>query len=88
MDVSNKFVVYVCERLRDGTEEWAKVVTGLTEAIEYATRMKQGFNPHNIECLIFKLGEHVPLVEKVVEQPQPSVKVTVYELALPQPTTE
>lgn len=78
MDVTDKYVVYVRERLRDGTEESAQVVTGLAAAVAHANRMRDGLNPHNVDCLVFKLGEHVPLREETVEVPQPSVKTARY----------
>lgn len=82
VDIANKYVVYWCERLRDGTEEGAVVVTGIEAALALANRMKGGINPHCTECLIFKLGEHVPLVETELVVPQPPKTVTGYRLTL------
>lgn len=80
IDVTNKFVVHCQEQLKDEVQEWAKVVTGVENAVGYVNELKSGFFGRSISVFVFKLGENVPLVEKVTEIPQPSKTTTVYEL--------
>ncbi len=72
-EVPDRYVVYFHERLRDGQEEWAKVVTGIAAALEAANTYADGINRHNKTILLFKLGQQVPLAEVSVEEPQPPV---------------
>ncbi len=59
-DTTN-YVVYYCERLRDGVQEGARVVTGLEAALALATKLKNGFAGDNVDVQIFKLGKEVKL---------------------------
>lgn len=68
------YVLYYCERLRDGIEEGAKVYSDLGEAVARAEKIRNGFAGDNKEVRLFKLGEEIPLTETTVEQPQPSKK--------------
>lgn len=75
------YVVWVEERLRDGTESWGKVLTK-AQVGDGVSRIKSGYNGDNISIRVFRLGEEVQLKETVVEESETVVKKkTVYELA-------
>ena len=80
-----RYVLYWCERLRDGTEEGARVYGSVEAALKGAARVKNGWNPHTVEVRLFELGEEVPIAEEAVEEPQPAKKTIGFRLAQPRP---
>ena len=79
--MAKHYVIYACERLRDGREEWAKICSSLDEALKYINKMAGGFGGCNTEFRLFGLGEEIPLARETVEEPQPSKKNTRFRLA-------
>jgi hypothetical protein len=73
MSKTTGYVVYGCEGLRDGREEWAKCFDTLEKAVAYLN--KDFFAKDNMTFRLFELGKEIPLTEESVEEPQPS-KVT------------
>jgi hypothetical protein len=73
------WVVYGCEHLRDGIEEWAKVVSSVEEALAY---INSGRFQHNYTFKIFELGKEVPIKQRTVKEEQKVVvkEHTVYEV--------
>lgn len=67
-----KYVIHGCERLRDGIEEWARVVSSLEEAEAYLDKRGNGFAACNMSFKVFELGKEVGVAEETVEQPQPA----------------
>ena len=55
------YVVYYCERLRDGNDDGAKIVTGLDNALAMVERLGNGFTACNMEIRLFELGREIPL---------------------------
>jgi hypothetical protein len=74
------YVVYYCERMRDGREEGAKVGS-LEYCLEIAQKMRNGFCGDNTEVRIFELGKEIPLEEEqIMEQPKPAVEKIVIKV--------
>lgn len=72
--VLSGYVVYGVERLRDGTEEWAKAFAKLDAALAYINETAaRGMG--NYSFRLFELGREIDLVADDVEVPQPA-KVT------------
>lgn len=86
MTVENSYVVWWEERLRDGTDSGASVVTGLGDAMKKANEIKGGIFGRDITARIFRLGAEVPLAEETIREPQPSLERVVYKLADGGPT--
>ncbi len=78
--MSKHYVVYWCEHLRDGIEEGAKVVSSLSAATDTMERILNGFGGRTTSVKLFELGNEIPLVEEVTEEPQPSVKTTTIKI--------
>lgn len=81
------YVVYWCERLRDGTDEGAKVLNSIEGVQELVKQLSRHIGYSNTTIRLFKLGEEIPLtVEKVLE-PQPpketGLKVTIGDPTAP-----
>lgn len=70
------YVVYALERLRDGTEEYSKVVSSIEEAEKYLEKVIGGFFGRNMEFRLFELGVEIPLKKVVTKEPQPEKEVT------------
>ncbi len=62
------YVVYCCERMRDGQEEWAKVITGLDNALAYMNKIKDGFCGSNTTIELYELGKQIKVEETVVKE--------------------
>lgn len=71
------YVVYWCERLRDGVERGSEVVGSLQRAIEIADDLVNSFGGRNTTVRIFKIGEEVEIVREIVEERAESVKTTI-----------
>ena len=78
--MSDKYVVYWCEQLRDGNEEGAKIFSSLDESLKCIQRLSEGYAGGNIDLRLFLLGKEILLIEEETEEPQPSVKKTVYKV--------
>ena len=63
------YVVYGCEHLRDGLEEWAKCFDTLETALAYVN--EDFFANGRMTFRLFELGKEVKLEERVEEIPQP-----------------
>ncbi len=74
------YVVYFCERLRDGREEGARIVNTKEEAIDFINKIRGSFAGSNYEFGLYELGKQIPITTETVEEPQPSVKTTKYKL--------
>lgn len=78
---NNGYVVYFCERLRDGMEESAKCFDTLDQVLAFVN--KDFFAKDNYEFCVFALGEEVPLKKQRVEVPQPPKVTEHFVLAVP-----
>ncbi len=65
------YVVYYLERLRDGIEEGAKIVSSVEEGLKlidkWANTSSMG-SAHNHEFRLFELGKEIPLSEGTAEK--------------------
>ncbi len=69
------YVVYVCEHLRDGTDEHGKLFETKEAALHYINDgISRWFCSDNMTFKLFELGREVPLTQEEVELPQPSKK--------------
>jgi hypothetical protein len=72
------YVLYILERMQDGTEECARCFDTVEAAVAYANK------PHwpggNLTFRLFGLGKEIPLAEGVEEEPQPPKTKTVYRV--------
>lgn len=77
--MSKTYVVYYCERMRDGSEDGAKIGS-LEECLRIAEMMRNGFARCNTTVRIFELGAEVPLVEEqIMQKPKPEVeRIKIY----------
>lgn len=66
------YVVYFCERLRDGREEGARVVDTVEEGLALIERYAHGYGGCNTTFRLFELGREIPLERETVEEPQPA----------------
>lgn len=57
-----KYVVYGCEHLRDGQEEWAKVCDTIEDAMKIIN--KDRFAQSNHTFRLFELGAEIPLKQE------------------------
>lgn len=62
------YVVYYCERMRDGQEEGGRVVMGLENALAFAAKIRNGFAGDNTEVRIFELGKEIQIEQFVEEE--------------------
>lgn len=69
--MTENYVVYWTTRYQDGTEDGAKVVTGLSAALAVAGRVVEGRDQTTVR--VFRLGEEIPLEQTTEEIPQPPV---------------
>lgn len=70
--MSEHYVVYWREHLRDGIEEGAKVLQGLQPALDFLNKLvAESFAADNMDFKLFQLGEEIPLT------PSNEVKKTV-----------
>ena len=79
MKTSNIYVVYGCEQLRDELSEWGKFFNTLDKALAYIN--KDFFAKDNMTFRLFKLGEEITLTKRVIEEPQPPKKTTMFRVA-------
>lgn len=57
------YVVYGCEHLRDGEEEFARIVSSIDEAMEIINKDRFARDNHTFK--LFELGKEIPLEAKV-----------------------
>jgi len=74
------YVVHAVERLRDGREEWARVVCGLDDAIAMINQSSNGFTGCNTDYQVFELGKEIPLEIVKEEEPQPAKVKTKFRV--------
>jgi hypothetical protein len=72
------YVVYWCEHLRDGIEEYARVWPSMEAALDCIARLANGFAADNLEIRLFELGREIPLERKEEKEPQPDKVVRRY----------
>ena len=60
--MSQKYVVYFCEHLRDGEESGAKIKSSLEEALHFINE-GNWWPKDNISFKLFKLGDEIPLTK-------------------------
>lgn len=70
------YVVCFCERLRDGTEEGAKVFPTREKAIEFINKIANGFAGDNCDFRLFELGKEIPIRGEKVEEVEKKVKTS------------
>ena len=73
------YVVYACEQLRDGFEEYAKVFNSKEGAVAWIN--KDRFAQDNPTFKLFELGQEIPITQEKTEIPQPSKVEKRYKLA-------
>ena len=63
------YVVHICERLRDGFEEFAKLFSSKESAIAWINKGR--FAQDNHEFRLFELGKEIPIEQEAVKIRQP-----------------
>jgi hypothetical protein len=72
------YVVYGCEWLRYGLEEWTKCFDTLEQAVAYIN--KDFFAKSNMTFKLFKLGREIPLELEETEVSQPAKVTTRFKV--------
>ena len=80
MQSKTGYVVYGCERLRDGVEEWAKCFDTLEQALAHINENAAFFCGRNMRFDLFRLGTPIPLEAVLIEEPQPARVKTVFKV--------
>ena len=74
------YVVCCTERLRDGIEEYSKVVKGRAAAVDLINKWA-GLGARNLEFHIFELGSEVKIIGEELEVPQPPTRQLIFRVA-------
>ncbi len=53
------YVIYGCEHLQDGIEEWAKILRTKEECLEYLNQSLTGFGHACCTYKVFELGKEI-----------------------------
>lgn len=61
------YVVWYCERLRDGQEERSKMFKSIQSAVDWIEKMSNGFFGCNLDFELFEVGRKIPIEFKVEE---------------------
>lgn len=75
------YVAYCCERLRDGTEECAKLFDSREDAIKWIEKLANSSYSDNCDFALYQLGARIELVESVeMEEPKPKIKKRIFSV--------
>lgn len=74
------YVVWWCERMRDGNDEVAQIVASEEAAVALIDKIANGFAGSDMEFKIFELGNEIPLERDTTEKPRPPVTATRYAI--------
>ena len=80
-DKATGYVVYYCERLRDGREEGAKCFDTVEQASAFINADNWGPGYRNITFRLFELGRELSLERVDEEVPQPPVVKTQFRVS-------
>lgn len=70
------YVVYVYTRYQDCSEETAKVLGSVEEALAWINKYCKGYGGGVSEYKLFELGKEIPLTTETVEVPQKPIVTT------------
>lgn len=74
------YVVYVIERLQDGTTESVQLFTSIPLAMKRINSIANGFLGSCCSFRLFKLGEEIAITSEKVVEPQPSKETVAFSV--------
>lgn len=81
--MSQLYVAYWCERMRDGIEEAAQIVASIEAGLLLINTLANGFAGTNMEFRLFELGEEIPIESVNKIEPMTPVETVVFSVRGP-----
>ncbi len=77
------YIIFIEERMKDGTETCLKAIRGLDEALAYINSHQQKiYAKNNFSYRLYELGKEIKIEEVEAEIPQPPKKEKIYRQKL------